>query len=196
MLSLENVGFSYKNANPLFRNLSFVIQSGDLVQICGPNGAGKTSLLRCLAGQEHFSEGRILWQKKPSSALLPQITASQFHIDLTFEDILRCSLRSSYHPDFVLSLGLLESCELARTWNTASGGERQKLLLVKTLLADASLILLDEPLNHLDPARSQEWPLTMARFFQWYPKKAVVFVSHQDSSLANVRQIHLSKELQ
>ncbi len=178
MLALENVGFAYRGNKALFEKLTAQVTAGDLAQVCGSNGAGKTTLLRCLHGDQDFSSGAMHLRSGITSILLPQITSHEFHIDLSFADILRFSLET-YSEDKILALGLLKDEDLQRTWNEASGGERQKLLLVKTFLSPQQLVLLDEPFNHLDQKTADALPSLLQNFLATHPEKAVVFVNHQ-----------------
>ena len=59
-LSVQNGCFSYRAGQPLLENISFEVESGDVLAILGPNGAGKTTLLKCMLNLLHWRQGQTL----------------------------------------------------------------------------------------------------------------------------------------
>ncbi len=168
MLELNGVHAAYGKVQPL-RGISFTANAGEIVCLVGPNGAGKTSLLKMLSGQlaSHHS---ISWNNKaltdydPMSlakqiAVVNQLNESVFALDLY--QIVRMgllphkSLLSRQTPeddksisDAISRVGL--DNKVKQSFNSLSGGEQQRGLIARALVQKAALIVLDEPVNHLD----------------------------------------------
>ena len=145
------------------------VGAGKVMGVLGPNGAGKTSLLKMLSGQlaSHHS---VSWNNKtltnydPMSlakqiAVVNQLNESVFALDLY--QIVRMGLlphksllsRQTLHDDKSISDAIsrvgLEN-KVKQSFNSLSGGEQQRGLIARALVQKAALIILDEPVNHLD----------------------------------------------
>jgi len=144
--------------------------------IVGPNGAGKSTLLRALAGLIPF-EGEISLQGRPlrdwpakararQLAWLGQNEASAD--DLTAEDVVMLGRlphqawlappSASDNAAVQAAMGQTHSWDWrARRLSTLSGGERQRVLLARALAVQAPVVMMDEPLAHLDPPHQADW---------------------------------------
>jgi len=154
----------------LVRDLSFSVSPGEIWCLLGPNGAGKTTLLHTImgllqpqGGSIHLA-GRPLEDWPPGAAarargFLPQTTHDAFSAGVAESVLL------GRHPylarwqwedesDRALVLAALQAMDLAgfedRDVLTLSGGERQRVALAALLAQDPPLLLLDEPVSHLD----------------------------------------------
>ena len=155
---------------PVCRGLDLRIDPGDRWCILGRNGAGKTTLLHTLAGLRAPDSGRLTLQGSALAALPRKAIAR--HIGVLFQDhhdafpatVLETAL-TGRHPwlgplqwetatDLALARAALASVGLAaleqRNVGTLSGGERRRLGIAALLTQDPRLLLLDEPVNHLD----------------------------------------------
>ena len=145
------------SARPLFRDLTFSIESGDRIGLIGPNGAGKSTLLRILASQQNHDDGTLSLQRGLKVGFLEQVP--QFLPDAT---ILSTILEKI--PD-ALESGDWEAIMKAEEYiskfnldqfgeNTPitklSGGWKKRVALARELMNEPDLLLLDEPTNHLD----------------------------------------------
>lgn len=155
-VQLENIIYS-EGVNRLLDGLSFTLRNGGITVLMGPNGAGKTLTLRIL--------GRLL---EPTNGKMKQCGISSKDIALVFQKpvLLRRSVEAnlnhalkllgtskSQRPEqltALLKLGGLQ--DLAkRSARQLSGGEQQRLAMVRALAAKPKLLLLDEPSASLDP---------------------------------------------
>ena len=156
---------------PILQELDFSIKKNDFVLIFGQNGAGKSTLLRILAGMIPAGKGEVLlngknvahYSKRELATLLSYLPQSdEFGLPILVKDILlagRYPYRSIFKKlskrdreifaEGVERFGL--GALLARNMQTLSGGERKKVLLATAFIQDVPLILLDEPVNFLDP---------------------------------------------
>ena len=170
MLEVRNGGFSYGRDKHILKDLSFSVQSGELMAILGPNGAGKTTLLRCIMGMLKWSEGMSLldgedirtipasklWQKL---AYVPQAKTASGAFTV-FETVLlgrssRLNVFSAPKKEDIKkaeeALEKLGISALAdRKCSELSGGELQMVLIARALAAEPELLILDEPESNLD----------------------------------------------
>jgi iron complex transport system ATP-binding protein len=153
--SLSAEGVTVGNA---LTAVTLSLPTGQLTGIIGPNGSGKTTLLRCLAGDRKPDSGRVYLGEHPLESLkpreraplltyLPQTTPISFAF--TLKELVGLQARS---PDTLASA--LEAMELEsladRSLLTLSGGERQRGAIARVLAQATPVLLLDEPLAHLD----------------------------------------------
>jgi ABC-type cobalamin/Fe3+-siderophores transport system ATPase subunit len=91
---------------------------------------------------------------------LSQLHNREFHIPIRLSDVLSFGLKGPLDLARLDALGLLGRAALDLSWNSASGGERQKALITRVLLGEHDLLILDEPMNHLDlETRSHLWKI-------------------------------------
>ena len=169
---VEVRGLSYAvGSRSILAGLDFSIERKDFVLVFGPNGAGKSTLLRLLAGMLRAGKGEVRLAGRNVAAYsrreiaarlcyLPQ--ADEFALPVLVRDILlagRYPYRSIFQKltprDREIFAAGVEQFRLGnlleRNMQTLSGGERKKVLLASAFIQDVPLILLDEPLNFLDP---------------------------------------------
>lgn len=147
-------------------DVSFDIQTGEIVGFVGPNGAGKTTTLRMLAGLVRPTRGRagILGQSVPSGALLnvgTMIEEPSFYPYLTGQaNLLHAARLHGGVPESRVGEAL-EFVKLERAARKKvkaySQGMRQRLALARALLWEPQVLLLDEPTNGLDPTGIAEF---------------------------------------
>jgi iron complex transport system ATP-binding protein len=168
-LALEQVGVSYSKRLAL-RPTSLRIEPKQLLGLIGPNGAGKSSLLKAIAGLVPCS-GRVSWNGVPLTRLkplqrartvsyLPQAPAA--HWPMNSEDIValgRLPHRAFGQPESAEDRDAIDwapgRCEatsfVGRSADELSGGEHARVLLARALAVRAPLLLVDEPIQSLDP---------------------------------------------
>jgi ABC-2 type transport system ATP-binding protein len=141
-------------------NVSFGIETGEIVGFLGPNGAGKTTTLRMLAGliRPTHGEGRILDERVPGPTLREvgtMIEEPSFYPYMTGRDNLRHAALlhgdvSEARIDEMLAFVGMDQAANKRV-AAYSQGMRQRLGLARALLWQPKVLLLDEPTNGLDP---------------------------------------------
>jgi branched-chain amino acid transport system ATP-binding protein len=165
-LELSNVEVAYGGV-PAVRGVSLSVGVGEIVGLIGPNGAGKSTTLHAVMGLLPFSgdvllEGRSLGGKAPETiarsgvALVPE--GRRLFGELTVEENLRLGLagrRQSVEPGDALS-GVFELFPIleefrSRSAGALSGGQQQQLAIARALVAQPSVLLLDEPSLGLAP---------------------------------------------
>ncbi|MGB1092840.1 MAG: ABC transporter ATP-binding protein [Oceanobacter sp.] len=166
-------------SKPILSQIDFELGHGRVLGVLGPNGAGKTTLLKAITSgcqassssrhQVQFS-GRVIWQNQDIGSLSPNRRARQIALvrqlnDPVFELTLRQVVRMGLLPHqswlalpnnneeqqitaALAQVGLADKS--GQTFSTLSGGEQQRGLIARALVQQSQLLVLDEPVNHLD----------------------------------------------
>jgi len=171
-VELRGVSFEYVPGEPVLREVSMGIRPGEVVALLGPNGAGKSTILNLVAGLYSPQQGTVLADGVPLAELdladlrrqmgvivqdpflFPTSVAENLAFgrpDATEAEIEAAAKRAGAHQ-FIQELPGGYEARIGDDGVLLSGGQRQKLALVRTLLGDPSLLMLDEPTTHLDAA--------------------------------------------
>lgn len=135
----------------LIRDVSLVLERGDVVALLGANGAGKSTLIKTLLGEREPDAGEIKIGLSTSVAYYRQDLA-HLPLDANIYDVI-ANMRPLWERRQVQGhLGRFgfSGDEVQRTVGTLSGGERARVALALLTLESANLLVLDEPTNHLD----------------------------------------------
>jgi ATP-binding cassette subfamily F protein uup len=187
LLTTKNLTKAY-DSRPLFRDLHFVIESGERIGLVGPNGAGKSTLLKILAKNETADEGELVTQRGglrtgyveqtprfDETKSVQETLADVPHGSEDWEKLIRADeLLWKLNLEFA---GLRPETIVA----TLSGGWRKRLAIARELMRDPELLLLDEPTNHLD-VEGILWLEEILRKSSF----ATLTVTHDRSFLQNV----------
>ncbi|KAK9804716.1 hypothetical protein WJX72_001738 [[Myrmecia] bisecta] len=152
ILGFTDVSFGYKGGPLLFKDLNFGLDMESRFAIVGPNGIGKSTLLNLISGHLEETAGHI--QRNPKVRLA---TFSQHHVDgldlaLNPLQYMMKSFPSVKDQEFRSHLGSFGiSGDLAlQAMYTLSGGQKSRVAFAKVTWEKPSILLLDEPSNHLD----------------------------------------------
>jgi zinc transport system ATP-binding protein len=149
LISAEHVCVRYGAAEVL-HDVSLSIAKGEIVTILGPNGSGKSTLLRALLGILPVAEGRILRQAGLRMGYVPQRLQIDRTMPLTVRRFLSLPIRVS-EPEALAVLKRVGMDGLeTRQMTDLSGGQLQRVLLARALLAEPAILILDEPTQGLD----------------------------------------------
>lgn len=142
-LSTEKLKFGYDSVIGTPVDLQF--SAGEILQIKGSNGSGKSTLLKTLLGEVSKQSGKIDW-KIPSVDIsyLPQTSMTSQNFNFTLGEFLNIydvdqEIRQHLRPNLV-----------DKPWVNSSGGEKQLALILTRITKRTKVLILDEPLNHLD----------------------------------------------
>ena len=162
MITLENVTKRYGQFTAV-DDVSFVAKPGRVTGFLGPNGAGKSTSMRVMVGLTPADGGRATigghrYSEIPNPArhVGVLLDASAQHAGRTGREVLRVSAETMgvdrARVEEMLELVGLSGAEAKRRVRNYSLGMRQRLGIANALLGDPSILILDEPVNGLDPA--------------------------------------------
>lgn len=193
MISIENISKSYSKKRVL-DEISFSIERGETTSLIGPSGCGKSTLIRLVIGLIAPDEGRVLIngeEMKESSA--PELRLNMGYViqkgglfpHLTARE--NCTLAADYldWDQEKINERLRELCELtgisiaelSKYPSEFSGGQNQRIGLIRALMLDPEILLLDEPLGSIDPLVRYELQSDLKQIFENLGK-TVLLVTH------------------
>lgn len=169
-LEVKNASFSYREGKNIFNNINLDALENDVLCILGPNGCGKTTLLKCISGILKLKQGSIFLDGQDLNSLkrhqiaskigyIPQEHASGFAYTVLDVVLMGRSphlsiFSSPSETDYRIAedaIRMVGSSHLIdKKYTEISGGERQLILIARTLAQQPKMLLLDEPTSHLD----------------------------------------------
>jgi len=178
MITVKNLHKSYGDHH-LFKGVSLEVNKGEVVVFIGPSGSGKSSFIRCINGLEYFQEGEIIVdgielhsinRVNPTKEDLETIRKIRLKVGMVFqqfnlfphmtvmENIIEAPVRVlGVDRDTACqeALALLRRINLEHKVNChpedLSGGEQQRIAIVRALAMKPEAMLFDEPTSSLDP---------------------------------------------
>jgi osmoprotectant transport system ATP-binding protein len=173
--------------------VDLAIRRGETVALIGPSGAGKSTLLRVLLGLAPLDAGEARIAGEPvrrdddaarrrigyvvqGGALFPHLTAAE-NASLVARHLRWDAGRIAARLAELAAFARLEPDALARYPSALSGGQAQRVALVRALFLDPELLLLDEPLGALDPLTRADLQVDLRRAFEELGR-TVVLVTH------------------
>lgn len=185
LLELQDVTYRYKNtAEAVLYQIKYNFEPGKFYSIIGESGAGKSTLLSLLAGLDSPVEGTILFQGEDIRNK-GYSYHRMHHISLVFqnynlidylsplENIRLVNKKTS--KDILLELGLDES-QINRNVLQLSGGQ-QRVVIARSLVSEAPVILADEPTGNLDPKTAGDI-IDLLKSLAQKTGKCVIVVTH------------------
>lgn len=172
MIEIKDIRFSYPDAE-ILKGVGFTAESGEVVGLLGNNGAGKSTLVTCLnrirrpQSGELFVDGKNALQMGRNELARTVSYVAQKN-ELTHSTVFDCVLlgRKPYikwsvsQEDLDICQRIMERVGILdyqmRFLDELSGGELQKVMLARALVAQPRLLLLDEPTSNLDPRNQYE----------------------------------------
>jgi iron complex transport system ATP-binding protein len=207
-LQIEGISFSY-GAESILDQVSFTVPTGQLLGIIGPNGSGKSTLLRTISRTLKPHLGKVLLESRDITSLSSQEIARQmavvpqenrYDFPFTVEEIVLMG-RTPHLGRFQRegprdrriveqALQITNCAHLAQKPVTQlSGGERQRVTIARALAQEPRILLLDEPMAHLDINHQTEI-LNIVRQLNKDFRLTVIMVLH-DLNLASEYCDHL-----
>lgn len=157
ILETKQLSKKYKNFNAL-NDVSIHVPRGAIYGLVGQNGAGKTTLLRVISGVQRATTGSVsiaLVENDKPAQINGIIETASLNMSLTVEDNIvaqniLCGYQIDASVDEILNAVGLSQAKYKKA-KDLSLGMRQRLALAKTMLNQPDILLLDEPMNGLDP---------------------------------------------
>lgn len=162
LIKTEKLSLGYENKTVL-KNINIEIEENDFICVVGPNGAGKSTFIKGLLGLIKPIKGKVIYNdlKHNFIGYMPQETKIDSNFPASVYEIVlsgclnRHGFLSFYnHKDKNQALEVLKLLSIDKLKNKnycdLSGGQRQKVLLARSLCSTTKLLILDEPSNNLD----------------------------------------------
>jgi len=204
MISLDHITKSF-NGNEVIHDLSLEIPQGKTVVLIGPSGCGKSTLLRLMVGllwpekgnisifQEHLTKNNIENLRQQvgfvlqDGGLFPHMTALQ-NMRLMADYLQHDPQKTEYRIHELCELTHISSDQLKRYPSELSGGQVQRVALMRALMLDPEILFLDEPLGALDPLNRVSLQEEMKTIFSQLGK-TVVLVTHDMGEAASLADL-------
>lgn len=190
LLSLKKLKLGYGD-NVVIKDASFELEQGDFACVVGTNGSGKSTLIRGIldlikpqAGKIKYGEGL----NRTKIGYLPQESRADSNFPATVEEVVLsgCLGHMRFRPFYChherehveQSLKTLGISKLKKkSFSSLSGGQKQKVLLARSLSATEQLLILDEPSNNLDYGSRKDFYRTLKKLNE-EQKLTIIMITH------------------
>lgn len=199
-LNLKNVCFAYEKERNVINNISLSIKKPQKIAIVGANGSGKTTLIKLILRLYDPSQGTILLDEIPASAINLKLYRNLFSCLFQDNNVYACKISENICMDSLINdetlleyvskisgiegkiRGLKNGYDsfLTREFNDdgviLSGGEKQKLAIARSIYKNAECYILDEPTSALDPEAEADFNKKIMSATQG---KMLIIISHR-----------------
>lgn len=197
-IQIENVRKVFGNTVTALDGLDLEIRPGELFFLLGGSGCGKTTLLRCIAGLETPTEGRIFFGETDVTALAPHKREAAMVFQsyalwphLTVGQNISFGLEERKVPKAEIKRRVAEALEMVRlggygerSIDQMSGGQQQRVSLARALVVKPRCLLLDEPLSNLDAQLRVEMRREIRRIVKENGLTGIYVTHDQEEALA------------
>ncbi len=200
---LEHLYKTYRGGVEAVKDLNLRVKDGEFLALLGPSGCGKTSTLRMIVGLEEITKGDIFIGDR----LVNKLEPNQRNVALAFEtyalyppltvrnNISFC-LRAKGLPASQVAQKVKEVADmlsitdiLDRKPGEIGGGQKQRVSLARALVRDPDVLLLDEPLSHLDAAQRAHMRTELKRLHAMIRRTTVLVTHDQLEAVAMAERI-------
>lgn len=190
-IKIENVSKIYDGQVVGVDDISLLVEDGEFISFLGPSGCGKTSTLRMIAGLEEITKGVISFEGK----VINDIPSNRRNIAMAFENYglyphmsvfqnIAYPLKLRNIPPEKIGKEVISIIKLLKITdyvdekpNTLSGGVQQRVSLARALVRKPNVLLLDEPISHLDSELRNQMRGELKRLHA-LNKTTTVYVTH------------------
>ena len=176
LFEVKNLSLGYEKEK-IINNISFCVNEKDFIIVVGKNGAGKSTLIKGILGLIKPMEGEIIFDSSLNRKLIgymPQETKVESSFPASVMEIVlsgrinKMGFRPFYNKEdkekAIEALKILNVYDIKnKSFCDLSGGQRQKVLLARSLCATDKLLILDEPSNNLDNTSREEFYLLLMK---------------------------------
>lgn len=203
LIEIEDISVIF-DRKPVLQNVSLTINRGDFVAITGPNGGGKTTFLRIMLKLLKPTSGRVIYydgagqpSKRLKTGYLPQKSNIDTHFPITVGETIRSGQIRGWlwrpgSGDEATFRRYVDLCGvggyLELPIESLSGGQLQRTLMARALVAEPEVIVLDEPLSYVDKVFERQIYSMMEELAKDH---TIVLVSHEMSVISGMANRHI-----
>ena len=195
MITFDHVSMAYPDSGKVLDDLNFEIKDGEFFVIVGPSGSGKTTTLKLINRLIEQTEGDIYFKGKrikdydlrdlrlrmgyvlQEIALFPNLTvAENIALIPEMKKVDKKTIKATTNR-LLNQVGLAPETYLGRLPKDLSGGEKQRIGILRALAGDPEVLLMDEPFSALDPISKGQLQDLVKQLHEDY-KITTVFVTH------------------
>lgn len=195
-IELKNVSF-YNQMNLILKNVNITLKKADKVMVIGQSGCGKSTLLKILKGYYPITSGEYRINNtnnshyQPISAYIDYVSQNE----ILFTDSILNNVILNRNVEWNKLEKILKLCEvdsivknnnlgynylIEENGFNLSGGEKQRIIIARSLINDNSLLLIDEGFSEMDVNLERR---ILKKMFKQYPNKTIVIVSHRNDNM-------------
>jgi ATP-binding cassette subfamily B protein len=198
-ISIKNLSFSYNKHNIILEDISIKISCGEKILILGSSGSGKSTLLKILYKYYSVPRDKVsINDYDINDLLLGDIRSNISYIsqneilytdtiknnilldrDIEYNDFIKCC-KMTFVDDVIKDRFLGYDTMLEENGTNISGGERQRIILARTLLRNSKIILIDEGFSEIDVNTERK---ILKNIFKYYKDKTILIVSHRTDNI-------------
>lgn len=210
-IELKNVSFSYKKDVPLLRNINLSVKSGQRIAIVGPTGCGKTTLINLLMRFYDVDEGEILidgvnikdMKRKNLRSLYGMVLQDTWLFSGTVRDNIsyanpdasieriQDAAKTAHAHSFIKRLENGYDTELSEDGGALSQGQKQLLSISRIMLAEPSMLILDEATSSIDTMTEQRIQRAFAKLMKG---RTSFIIAHRLSTIKDADLILVMKD--
>ena len=205
-IEFKNVYFGYKAYNPVLKDISFEIKSGEMIGIVGHSGVGKSTLINLIMRLYDPTGGTVLIDGTDIKNISQNALRSQVGVvlqetflfngtvldniryakpDATFEQVVTAAKIANCH-DFITRMPDGYNTIVGERGYSISGGERQRVAIARAILHDPKILILDEATASLDTQTEKQIQDALDRLIQG---RTTIAIAHRLSTLANADRL-------
>jgi len=210
-IEFDKVSFSYKDEQPILKNMSFAIKGGQVAAFVGPTGAGKTTIISLVARFYDPTDGAIKIDGRNITSYKLESLRGQMSFVLQETLLFRAALweNIAYGKPQASRAEIIKAAEIANAAEfidklpngydtllgergvTLSGGQRQRIAIARAVLRDAPILILDEPTSSLDASAETMVVEALERLMK---DKTCIVIAHHLSTIRNADAIFVVKD--